>query len=62
MKLRIQAIEVHDNKDGTFSLVVPARPLHESEERVLGNLFPNLIDEAYILLQKEALLQAIVKG
>lgn len=55
----VRAQSVDKNPDGTFSIEVEATPITEQQDRVLSQLFPHLREQAYDLLNKEALLAAM---
>lgn len=48
-----------DNKDGSFTLEIPARLVVTPERELLNELFPDLAEAAYKLLDKQTLLSAV---
>jgi len=57
--ITIKAVSVRDNKNGTFAIEFPAAPIPPEKRKVLEELFPDLLDSAYSLLNKQALLKMI---
>jgi hypothetical protein len=55
----IVAENVRNVGDGTFEVMFRSHKLLSMEESMLRSLFPNMLDAAYNLLRKEALLQSI---
>ncbi len=58
-KLRVEHVE--DNKDGTFTFFVEARPMTPKEREVLHALFPDFPGRVEELVQKQALMFALVE-
>lgn len=56
MPIFVKAKEVLDHGNGTFEIVIEPRPMTEEQRKVLHELFPNLTERAYDLLEKELLL------
>lgn len=59
MAIHVRADEVIDNGNGTFTLLLPYQPLSDQDNKHLERLFPNLIEQAHNLLNREALLSSI---
>jgi hypothetical protein len=57
--ISVRATRVTDNGNGTFDLEMEGAQLTVEDRKILEQLFPNLTDKAYELLNKEALLNAI---
>lgn len=57
--INVKALSVHDNKNGTFTLEIPARPLTNETLKLLEVLFPNLMDSAFKLINQEFLLASL---
>jgi hypothetical protein len=57
--VHVKALQVVDNENGTFSIQLSATIPTTEQLKVLEGLFPNLIDKAYELLSREALLAAM---
>lgn len=60
--INVRAKEARKNEDGTWNLEIKARGLTPNEHSVLAELFPDLAEQAYALLDKQMLLDAIVRG
>ena len=56
----INALEVTQQEDGQWRIVLPARALTQVEHETIIKLFPNLHDRVLGLLDAEALVSAIV--
>jgi hypothetical protein len=54
--ITIRALQIQDNRNGTFTVTMRGRVLNSEEHKFLENLFPTITDEAYRLLDIEALL------
>jgi len=61
MSVTIKAQSVLNNGDGTFAVVLEGRELTKELRQALTELYPNLLDQAYKLLDKEAILEAITE-
>ena len=48
-----------DNQDGTFTLEIPITETTPMEAKVIENLFPNLSERVFKLLDCEAILSVI---
>lgn len=48
------------NEDGTYTLWIPAQKLTTEQHAQIKDLFPNLSEKAYELINKELLLSALV--
>ena len=59
--ITIRADHIEDNGNGTFKLFIPSRVLTTTEAQILEDLFPNLLESAYWLLTKEALISNAVR-
>lgn len=57
--ISVRAIAVSDNGNGTFDLQIPGQELTVADQKVLEQLFPNLLESAHRLLNQEALLASI---
>lgn len=57
--IHINALAVHDNGNGTFTIQVKGRKLSEAELKLMESLFPSFFYEAEKLLQKEALVASL---
>lgn len=57
--ITIKATSVRDNKNGTFTLEFPSVELSQQVKKTLEELFPDLLDGAYALLNKQSLLELI---
>lgn len=55
----IVAEEVINNLNGTFTIRIKGKRLSDEDRAILEKLYPNLCDEAYRLLNKEALLASL---
>lgn len=60
MRMLIRALKVKQLSDGLFSITLPSRELSITEHQVLDELFPNLGHRVRELLDREAMLDAIV--
>lgn len=62
MKVRMIAVNANactDNKNGTFTLELPAYEVNPADMRVLENLFPNTMQAVEKLLDQEVLIGCI---
>ncbi len=59
--INIRADDVERNDDGTFRLTFKTKPLSEDKHKLLMELFPNVTEQAYRLLNIEKLLASVVK-
>ncbi len=57
--ITVKAKAINDNKNGTFSIELEDKPLTQEQNKLLESLFPDVLDGAYALLNKQALLSAI---
>ena len=55
----IKAEQIEDCGGGLFAIQIPTRILTDDERNVISELFPNLADKVYEVLEKEALVSAI---
>jgi hypothetical protein len=58
--VRILAQDAIKLENGVFELVLSGRPLTEQERELMRSLFPNLTEQAYDLLTKEAVFAALM--
>jgi len=59
VRVNLKAKNYTDNRNGTITIEVPARPITEEEQRMLEDLFPNLQDSVHKLLSQEALFGCV---
>ncbi len=52
----IKAQEVVNNGNGTFSVLIPTQHISPEQQKVVQDLLPNLSEQFFVLLNKEALL------
>jgi len=57
VNITAEAVERRD--DGTFDIVLSARPLTSDEQHLLSRLFPHTQEEVHMLLQRELLIGSI---
>jgi len=55
----IKALSVEQVGDGMYRLTIPSKDFTIEESLLLEKLFPHLREEAQVLLNKEAMLEAI---
>lgn len=60
MSIFIRALKVIDHDGGMFELQIPDQPLTSDQQKVLETLFPNFGEQVYQLLQREALIDAVM--
>lgn len=58
MMISIKAYAIHDHKNGTYSIEVPAEQLTIEQEKIIDELFPNTGTMVRRLLAQEALFNA----
>jgi LytS/YehU family sensor histidine kinase len=61
LSVAIKALEVTDNKNGTFFIILEGQAMSSEEKKIFERLFPNLSEQAYELLNKEALFASLAK-
>jgi len=59
MCISIRAHEVTDNRNGTYTVIMPSRSLDPDDLKVIERLFPNLGENVHHLLTQEALLASL---
>lgn len=59
IRVCVKALSVEDNGNGTFLLELPAREMIPEQKAILRDLFPNLGEQVYKLLDQELLLASL---
>lgn len=60
--VRVKAHSARANDDGTYTIEFPARALTPAEDDMLATLFPHCESEVREMLDKEALIAALVRS
>lgn len=55
-------VKIHNYNNGLVGIELPCAELTEEDRQTLHRLFPNTVDQAFELLSKELLLNALHKG
>jgi len=59
VQVQVRASDCMKGDDGFVTLVIDARELSPGEHAVLGRLYPDLLEQAHRLLNKQLLLEAV---
>lgn len=61
IKIRAENVREDEEHEGHFFVEIPCAPMSEEESKMLARLFPHSERQVDILLQREAMLAAIVE-